>query len=105
MSNEEPDEIFIGCMSVQLARWNPGCVVPGCVIKRCYDCGTDIHVSPSSQKLTSEKPEIHLACIPCLQKNAKREMAKGEIVAFMGVVPGAVKEMMDNIARKKEEKP
>ena len=104
-TNDEEDKIFIGCMTLQMGRWNPGNIVPGCVTMQCCDCKAEIHVSPSSQKLIAQKPEVSVICIPCLQKNAIAEKAKGEEVAFMGVVPGAIEEMMEGIRKRKEQKP
>lgn len=100
-SNSDEDKIFIGCMTVQMGRWNPRNIVPGCVIKHCCTCNTEIHVAPSSQKLVAERPDVSLICIPCMQKAARETT---EEVKWMGMVPGQAEEMEEQIRRMKEEK-
>lgn len=95
-SDEEEDTIFIGCMTVQMGLWNPKNIVPGCVVKHCCECNTDIHVSPSSQK-----PDVKVICVPCMMKQAKETK---EEVKWMGAVPGSIEEAKEHIRRIKEEK-
>jgi hypothetical protein len=91
-------------MTVQMGRWSPGSIVPNCVIKQCYDCHADIHVSPSSQKLIAAKEkDVRLICMSCLKKKAEETKTKGEPAIFMGVVPGSVEEVEAEIKRRKEE--
>jgi hypothetical protein len=94
---EEP--IYIGCMTKQMGLWNPSHVARGCVVKQCGTCGTDVHLAPTSQKFLQEKPHAKLICMPCLKKKSSDNEMK-----FMGVVPGAVNEAIDNIQKNKEEK-
>jgi len=99
--DNEEDKIFIGCMTVQMGRWNPGNIVPGCVIKHCSTCNIEIHVAPTSQKLIAQRPDVALVCIPCMQKVAKETT---EEVKWMGLVPGQAEEIEEQIRRMKEEK-
>lgn len=105
-SDEEEDTIFIGCMTVQMGLWNPKNIVPGCVVKHCCECNTDIHVSPSSQKLLAEKPDVKVICVPCMMKQLIVAEAKEtkEEVKWMGAVPGSIEEAKEHIRRIKEEK-
>jgi hypothetical protein len=108
VDEKDEDIIFVGCMTVQMGRWSPGSIVPNCVVKQCCDCNTDIHVSPSSQKLLAEnekskEKDVRLICIPCLKKKAQEAKTKGEPAMFMGVVPGSIEEVKAEIERRKEE--
>jgi len=104
VTDEKEDEIYIGCMTVQMGLWNPSSVAEGCVVKQCGTCGIDIHLSPTSQKFTAENPKAKLICIPCIQKRTIEQAAKGEPVNFAGPVPGAIDEALRNIARQKRDK-
>lgn len=103
MTDEKEDEIYIGCMTVQMGLWNPSSVAEGCVVKQCGTCGIDIHLAPTSQKFIAENPKANLICIPCLHKKAI-EQAKDEPVKFAGPVPGAIDEALRNIARQERDK-
>jgi hypothetical protein len=98
------DEIYIGCMTVQMGLWNPSNVSEGCIVKHCGNCGIEIHLAPASQKFLAEKPKANLICIPCIQKQAIEKKAKGEPLKFSGAVPGAIEEALDHIDRQKREK-
>jgi len=105
MTKEPENQIYIGCMTVQMGLWNPTAVADGSIVKQCGTCGSDIHLSLSSQKFIEEKPQAHLICIPCIQKNTIEEKAKahGEKVVFEGAVPGAIEEALKHIFKKKDE--
>jgi hypothetical protein len=104
MSDKEKNDIYIGCITTKFGEWRPNSIVPGCVTKQCCRCNVDIHVSPSSQKLIASKPdEVHVICIECMQKQNQIKLEAGKDVHFMGTVPGAVEEALDQIARFKEE--
>jgi hypothetical protein len=94
----EEDEVYIGCMTVQMGLWNPSSIVDGCVVKQCGTCGNDIHLSPSSQTFLAENPKANLICIPCVQKKTIEDPTK------VAPVPGSVPEALDHIARQKRDK-
>ena len=104
MAENEPEKTtektVIGCMSVQMAAWNPQNITEGSIVKQCDFCGLDVYLSISGQKMYESQP-CQLICIPCTMELKKDCDEKGEEIKC-DVVPGAFEELKDHI--EKEEK-
>lgn len=64
---------------------------------KCHDCGADIVVAPSGQRLLAAHPEMQTICVDCLQKELERDRAAGKPVE-LGAAPGAMDEYMEEMA-------
>lgn len=71
---ERPDAILCTPWHkrMQVGPW----VVPGSIKGRCDRCGGDVVVSPSSQLLLSQFPDVPTRCIYCVTKKEVGREAK-----------------------------
>jgi hypothetical protein len=99
MTEKEPDQKYIVCLSVQMALWNSKAVAEGSVEKQCGRCGIPVWLSQSGQKMLKEDPSAQLRCQGCLRKM----VAESKEPVKFGSVPGAIEEALENI-KKQEEK-
>lgn len=100
MAEEEKDDKYIVCLTVQMGLWNPRAVAEGSVEKQCGGCGVAVWLSKSGQKMLKDTPDAQLRCEPCIRKMAQAATEEVKVQE----VPGAIEEALDNIRRQQEKK-
>lgn len=66
--------------------------IAGFVVRQCADCGADMSVSPSGQRLLASRPDIEAICLRCARKRDRAESEPMEIQ----LAPGAGAELLAN---------
>ena len=83
MGSEQNEETRV--LICEPVNGDPGrYIVPGCVKSKCADCGREIYLSPSSQKLIDPVT----VCMPC-----GLERVSGDPEPRVELVPGQVEEI------------
>lgn len=61
-------------------------------MRQCMDCGADLVIAPSGQRVLAAHPEMRTICIDCvLQARKSGEVSKVE------PAPGAIDELVEDI--------
>lgn len=90
---DENAEILIGCITVQMGKWNPKAVAKGSIVKNCGTCGIEVYFAPTSVKFLEENPKANLICSTCLKKKVTPEIADKVTIQ---PIPGAIEEALKN---------
>lgn len=91
---ENQEDTYVGCMTSQMADWNPANVVKGSTTDKCSVCSINVSISPSTKNFIEKNSKAKLICMPCMEKGAI-----GEKVEFAGAVPGALQEAIKHLKK------
>ena len=91
---ETKEKVVIGCLSVQMANWNPSSVIAESIVKQCDFCGIDVWLSPSGQKMYESQPS-QLICMSCASTLRDECQKTGEPINY-DVVPGAAQDLKNH---------
>lgn len=58
----------------RLRAWGPG--LPGAIEKKCSDCHQAVVISPTTQPVLEQRPDLPVVCMECMEKRAEAEEAE-----------------------------